>query len=318
MTIVVLGSSGRLGRAVAANLQGMKLTAHAIGRPNFNLLTPTREELDISVEEQLLDYLRPLPNNTVIVNCAALTNVGEIQKETPLDPPSFTINERPVYTLARWSSTRKSHSVIHVSSCYVFNDGTYDASRYNLEDDMWVRGNCLYGEGKRRAENHLLHNSESYIIVRTDNFFGGIGKTKIFTEKIVDQLVNEEIRELKVTKTHYTTPTGVSSLAVFIAELAYNRVYSPYHELDRYVIHPMYEIDATSTYYDMAREIARITHSDKPILCEDDGLQFDRGGRPNVILIGNTVIGTNPYSELRLSVREYLTRLGKKHTMYMR
>ena len=68
MKILIIGASGLLGKAVTEELK------------DYEIFTPTSNELDITKREKVEKYvLEKLPN--IIINCAAYTNVDKAEEE---------------------------------------------------------------------------------------------------------------------------------------------------------------------------------------------------------------------------------------------
>ena len=302
MRIVVLGSNGRLGSMVLECVRGALTVYEKQGLKHVVLEGMSRSELDISNTDHLTSFLESCHDNTCIINCAAITNVSKIEHDYAIGiEDALLVNAKPLYHLANWCSIRDNKSVIHMSTPYVFPSGEYSSDCVNMETTI---DGCYYGETKRRGELYLITYSGNYSIIRFDNLYGGSSSSKVFIEKIVDQLVSDTLR-LTVTNKQLTRPTSTLLLAMNIAELAINRLKNTI--IGAEILHPFYESDIIVTYNELAKEIARKAEIDKPIYSEDDGYKIESNvTRPNSILKGNWIIGSSYSMGLRSCINNYM------------
>src|SRR3982751_4037630 len=110
MKIVIIGSGGRLGAALAREWQGQ-----------FEVTAFDHSQLDIGDFDQLRETLRRLRFD-LLVNCAAQTNVDRCETEKE---EAFRLNGEAPGVLAEICS-RKDARMIHISTDYVFDRGTSD------------------------------------------------------------------------------------------------------------------------------------------------------------------------------------------------
>ena len=313
MQVVVLGSSGRLGSMVMSCLNGAANTYGKIGYKgrgiiHVNVEGVTHDMLDVSDTDELCSLLNTYGKDTCIINCAALTDVARIENDYMLGiKTALHVNTSPLIHLAKWSSVKDNKSIIHMSTAYVFIDGEYPYTRFNWNK---VLEGCYYGETKRLAELNLARLGENFTIVRADNIFGGSGKVKVFIEKIIDQVYGDA-PHLVVTNKQYTLPISALALSIYISEHAIDRVtreVAPNAD----VVHPMYDNINHITYNELAGKILRIVGSEKSLYSEDDGYAIPSGivKRPNVVLIGNTVIADGYMGALRYWCNEYMYEKG--------
>jgi dTDP-4-dehydrorhamnose reductase len=112
MKTLLLGSTGMLGQAVAAEARRRGLALRMAARRNAEIA------LDIADEEALshvLENERP----ALIFNCAALTDLDACE----LDPAAaWMVNARPLAILAGWTK-RNGAKLIHVSTDQFFTEG---------------------------------------------------------------------------------------------------------------------------------------------------------------------------------------------------
>ncbi len=152
--ILITGARGMLASAI-----NQQLTRH--GR---SATLTDRDELDITSENAVataFDQLRP----TLVINCAAHTNVDKCEKELDL---ANAINGTAVGHLAKHSA-RLGSTLVHVSTDYVF-DGTL---RRPLRADDPVGPVSAYGKSKLLGEQLLRQFAPSrWLILRTAWLYG--------------------------------------------------------------------------------------------------------------------------------------------------
>ena len=153
MRIVIVGSGGRLGAALAREWRGAGDEVVGFDHAALDLAS------DAMISEKLgaLDF-------DVLVNCAALTNVDYC--ETHPDH-AFAINAEAVRSLAELCQ-RKQRRCIHISTDYVF-DGE-KRTPYVEEDEARPLG--VYAASKLEGEQRLLAAGEQHLAVRVSWVFG--------------------------------------------------------------------------------------------------------------------------------------------------
>ncbi|MDB5694445.1 MAG: dTDP-4-dehydrorhamnose reductase [Alphaproteobacteria bacterium] len=151
LRVVIIGSGGRLGAALAREWSGVDVTG-------FN-----HASLDIGNAEAVRAALEPLEFD-VLVNCAAQTNVDRCETHPE---EAFLINSKAVAVLGRVCEEKGSRC-IHISTDYVF-DGEKRAP-YTEEDE--ARPISVYGASKLAGERELLAISSRHLVVRVAWVFG--------------------------------------------------------------------------------------------------------------------------------------------------
>ena len=153
LTLVVLGSGGRLGAA---------LTREAAAR-GTHVLGFAHADLDLACPEAVEATLAPLSFDA-LVNCAALTNVDFCQTHPEA---AFAVNARAVRQIAEICD-RKQARCIHISTDYVF-DGT---QRTPYKETDAAHPLSVYGESKRQGEAELLGVNGTFLAARVSWVFG--------------------------------------------------------------------------------------------------------------------------------------------------
>jgi len=232
--ILITGSKGQLGTA----LQNI-----ADNYPNYTCFFADKTELDI-INFQALEIFVAKQNITVIINCAAYTNVDKAEEEVDL---ATEINYKAVENLAQISKQYKI-KLIHISTDYVF-DGT--SEKPYLETDLTNPQN-KYGETKLYGETALQNvNPKNTIIIRTSWLYSLNGHNfvntmlRLFKKNNVVKVVSDQIG----------SPTNATDLANFIFTIIpqiNTKGVEIYH----------YSNKGSCSWFQFAQEIANITNSD--------------------------------------------------------
>jgi dTDP-4-dehydrorhamnose reductase len=196
LTLVVLGSGGRLGAALARGAAARG--AHVIGFAHA--------DLDLACPEALDRALAPLSFDT-LVNCAALTSVDFCQAHPDA---AFAVNAHAVRQIAEICS-RKRARCIHISTDYVF-DGT-QRTPYAETDDAHPLS--VYGASKRQGERELLEVDSSFLAARVSWVFGPDRPS------FIDQILRraQETADLKAIGDKWSLPTFTRDLEEWIFPL---------------------------------------------------------------------------------------------------
>ena len=152
MRIVIVGSGGRLGAALARSCA----TEHEVY--GFR-----HADLDLMSVSQIRNALEPLSFDALI-NCAALTNVDYCETH---EAEAMRINAEAIGDIARICSVKRARC-LHISTDYVF-DGE---QREPYAERDAARPISIYGESKKRGEDELLAVSERHLAVRVAWVFG--------------------------------------------------------------------------------------------------------------------------------------------------
>jgi len=236
--ILITGSKGQLGTA----LQNI-----ADNYSNYTCFFADKTELDI-INFQALEIFVAKQNITVIINCAAYTNVDKAEEEVDL---ATEINYKAVENLAQISKQYKI-KLIHISTDYVF-DGT--SEKPYLETDLTNPQN-KYGETKLYGETALQNvNPKNTIIIRTSWLYSLNGHNfvntmlRLFKKNNVVKVVSDQIG----------SPTNATDLANFIFTIIpqiNTKGVEIYH----------YSNKGSCSWFQFAQEIANITNSDCTVI----------------------------------------------------
>jgi dTDP-4-dehydrorhamnose reductase len=151
MKIMILGTGGRLGAALAREFE------------EFDIIGFDREQLDLSDLDGLRTKLGPMTFD-VLVNAAGFTNVDACERERD---HAFLINAEAPGVLAKICNA-KDAKLIHFSTDYVF-DGE-KRTPYTEEDH--ANPISVYGESKLIGEENVLASGNDCLVVRVSWVFG--------------------------------------------------------------------------------------------------------------------------------------------------
>lgn len=171
--ILVAGANGRLGAALVREWKAAGEDVVGWGRNEFDLSWETPK---MRTALAALDF-------SVMVNCAALTNVDHCEEH---DDEAFQLNAEAPTVLADLCRERGAR-VIHISTDYVF-DGA-KTTPYTERDA--ARPISLYGASKRAGESGVLTvTGGQALVVRVSWVFGPDRPS--FVDQIVQKALKEE------------------------------------------------------------------------------------------------------------------------------
>jgi dTDP-4-dehydrorhamnose reductase len=176
--VLVIGANGTLGRAFRNHWihnENVEVT-YAVRRKEEN--TSTDIQFDLTDFSTVISMAEALIKYDVVINCAAITQVDDIENNEEVRLLSAQVNWRSVEMLAK-ACKRINATLIHFSTDYVF-DGEF--SRPYCEDDTTSTNVNTYGFHKWCAENAITESGCKYLIFRVSwlysetpgNFFSGI------------------------------------------------------------------------------------------------------------------------------------------------
>lgn len=223
MRSLVLGGTGMLGRALAAELRRRRWPVLALGR----------EQADLRDDGRIEHWLRVFSPD-VVFNCAAFTRVDDCEAHEEL---AAEVNGESVGRLARAASDRRSR-LVHVSSDYVFGGGT---DRPYREDDP-TGPLSAYGRSKLLGEERAREAKDS-LVVRASWLFGPEAPNFVVT---MVRLMEEGKTPLRVVDDQVGAPTYTPYLARALADLAVRGIRGIVHYRNREPV----------SWFDFAREIA--------------------------------------------------------------
>jgi dTDP-4-dehydrorhamnose reductase len=192
MNIIVIGSKGRLGAALAREY-ARDLELSGFDRNQINL--------------RQLDQVRAVLSETefdVLINCAALTNVDYCESN---QDEAFLVNAEAPRLLAEICQ-RKSARLVHFSTDYVF-DGKQHAP-YTEEDIPAPLS--VYGRSKLEGERRVLNISSNNLVVRLSWVFGPDKPS--FIDQVIDRAREQDTVAAVANK--FSSPTYAIDVAAWL------------------------------------------------------------------------------------------------------
>ncbi len=188
--LLILGSTGTLGRAFVAACGVRGLPFHAVTRQEINLTDP------LAIESKLAEY-----QPWAVVNCAGSVNVDDAESDAE---SCFDVNSEGPLRLAE-ACAAQGAALLCFSSDLVF-DGRQQVPY--LESDATSPLN-IYGRSKVAMEEGVLKAMPAALIVRTSAFFGPEDDWNFITLTLRALRKNETLR---IVEDVFISPTYVPDL----------------------------------------------------------------------------------------------------------
>ncbi|MEG2971198.1 MAG: dTDP-4-dehydrorhamnose reductase [Akkermansia sp.] len=272
---LITGANGQLGRELRLLLPEDK--AHFV----------TRQELDISNEKQVMDYISAL-HPTCIINCAAYTAVDCCEEEEDI---AYRVNALGPQYLAKAANDSKS-KLIHISTDYVF-DGT--ASTPYKESDPTSPINA-YGRTKLAGENFALSETDTIAIIRTSWLYSAFGKN--FVSTMIR--LGKEKNNISVVADQMGTPTNAADLAQAILTIApqLTKQHSGIYHFSN---------EGQATWYEFACEIMRLGKLD----CQVQPIPSDQFPTPTLRPAYSLLDKSKIKTTFGIKIQQWEKSLGK-------
>lgn len=292
----------------ANGLLGQELVSQMSGYPEYDVLATARNPdprfrgsscgytmLDVTEPGDVRDLFQNF-TPTVVINCAAMTNVDQCESERDA---CWRTNVEAVENLARHCQ-QVGARLIQVSTDFVFDgeDGPYrESDRPNPVN--------FYAKSKLAAENAVRGSGvENWAVARTVLVYGtgnDLNRSNIALW-VLDSLSNG--KEINVVTDQWRSPTYVPDLASGIERIVRFDKRGTYHLSGREFM----------SIYDFARKIAEVFDLDASLIKPTDGSQFTQPAvRPPrtgfIILKAETELGYKP-RPISVALRHLGQRLG--------
>ena len=262
MKVLVIGSEGQLGS------EFKKISKNYY---NVSWFFSSVKVLDLSDLNSINNYLSNI-NPTVIINCAAYTNVDKAEIEPKL---ANTINYKAVDILSKWTSA-KNKKLIHISTDYVF-DGL---SKLPYSENSKTKPVNEYGSSKLKGEIACLKNDPNSIIIRTSWLYSSFGKN--FVKTMIDLM--KKNNSVKVVNDQVGSPTYAYDLAKVISKIVMNS------ENKSGLFH--YSNEGEITWFEFARSIRELYNLDCKIIGVSSKEFKTLAKRPKYSLLNKSKIKT--------------------------
>ena len=282
MKFFITGVNGHLGYDVKREL---------LERGYTDILAPTREELDITneddVKKMVVEY-RP----SVIFHCAAYTAVDKAEEE---QEKCYQVNVLGTKYLTE-AAKEVGAKIIYISTDYVF-DGIKEGI-YQTDDK--VNPVNYYGKTKYLGEN-FIREYDNHIIVRISWVFGIHGKNFIKT------MLNlaESHKELNVVCDQIGSPTYTKDLAGLLVNMFLSNIKGLYHVTN----------EGYCSWYEFAEFIFKESRKKvkvHPILTKDYKTKAKRPLNSKLSKESLDYIGVNRLPGWQDAVKRYIQELKKE------
>ena len=236
MNILVTGANGQLGnemRILAGKSKDNYIFTDVVGQEGV-----TTEMLDITN----LDDIRRMVSErdiSVIINCAAYTNVDAAEDNEPL---AERLNAEAPENLAK-AMKDVDGLLIHISTDYVFGKEPYNVP---CSEDQKGTPTGVYGATKLHGEQNIIATGCKHIIIRTAWLYSEFGKN--FVKTMLNLTATRPT--LKVVFDQTGTPTYAYDLADAIFHIVEDRKYAG----NEGVYH--YSNEGVCSWYDFTKMIA--------------------------------------------------------------
>ena len=239
VNILVTGSNGQLGSEIKELSKDY----------NYNFFFTTRDDIDITNEENIREFCQKNSIN-VIINCAAYTAVDKAESD---EINADLVNRKAVKKLALVSQ-ELNIKLVHISTDYVFDGKNFKP----YCEEYKTNPQSIYGKTKLDGENEIIKiNPKNSIIIRTSWVYSSFGNNFVKTML----RLGKEKESLGVIFDQVGTPTYAKDLAKIILEIL------PKIVNEKVQIYN-YSNEGVLSWYDFAKEImkmAKLNCKIKPI-----------------------------------------------------
>ncbi len=295
MRVLITGSAGQLGRALAGSLAGARLAGTHVAVRGVD-----SAEMDITSAEAVGTVLGEFAPD-VVVNCAAYTAVDAAEAD---ENSAHAVNAEGPANLARATAASGSR-LIHVSTDYVFDGGGSDsADRQPYAVDAPTTPRTVYGRTKLAGEHAVRRLDPAAHIVRTAWVYTGAGTDFVATMRRLEG----ERETITVVDDQRGSPTYAPDLAAGLTELAW-RSHGLGRRLPGLVLHATNAGEAT--WFELARAVFEEIGADPGRVRPCPSTEFPRpAARPAYSVLSGrewSEAGLTPLREWRAALRDALS-----------
>lgn len=199
--IVLTGGSGMLGKYLLAIQPSNFDAPEGIMDYKYDLIAPTRDELDVSNQDNVLSYLFKCQPD-IIIHTACDGNVDSVENNS-----SEAVKSDLLGTIYIKDYCEKMNcKLITLSS-----NAVYDGQNPPYNETSARNPINFYGKIKSLADDIIMKSSCDWLIVRPILFYGWSSGRKNWVTKIIDNLSNN--KELSLVTNSFTQPTYAADVA---------------------------------------------------------------------------------------------------------
>lgn len=225
--ILITGANGQLGTELC----------HLLAEKNIAYVGTTQEELDITDNAQVQNYIEKL-KPSIIYHCAAYTAVDKAEDEGK--ELNYLVNVEGTKNVAT-AAKKVAATFVYISTDYVF-DGSREGHQYTVEDTPNPQNE--YGRAKLAGERAVQAVLDHYYIIRTSWVFGAYGNNFVYTM----QKLAETRDTLTIVNDQFGRPTWTRTLAEFMTFV-----------IDKKAPFGIYHLsnEGSCSWYEFAKEILK-------------------------------------------------------------
>ena len=276
LKVWIVGSGSQVGTAINDVIDPLEMEV-------FNT---DQDELDITETENVLNF-GEISRPDVIINCAAITNVVECEKNPEAAYRVNALGARNLCIVARKIGAK----IVQLSTDDVF-DGTSKVPYTEFDTPNPV---TVYGASKRAGENYVKEFTHKHFIIRSNWVYAKEGKN------FVNYVLEESCKNgpVVVTENQYGSPTSAKDLARLILYLIKTNEYGTYHATCKGVCSRL----------EFAEEILRLAGKNNQIISGNPEEHHISTIRPDYAVLDNFILRIIDVYEMpdwKTSLEEYL------------
>jgi dTDP-4-dehydrorhamnose reductase len=221
--VLVTGSNGLLGQKLVnlfSKIDDYEVIAVSIGKDrNKTASNYTYHNIDITIEVDITEIINQHQPH-YIINCAAMTNVDDCEKQKE---KCDLINVKAVETLVTCAKKNNIH-LIHISTDFVFDGEKGPYSETDTPNPI-----NYYGLSKLKSEELIASAGIKYTILRTILVYGivdNMGRSNIVLF-VKNALENK--KQITMVDDQYRMPTLVDDLAEACLKAIQQKAYGIFH-----------------------------------------------------------------------------------------
>jgi dTDP-4-dehydrorhamnose reductase len=286
-TILLTGTKGMLGASFEDIIKKES--------PDCKLISTSREQMDITDEEQVLSYADTQID--IIIHCAAKVD-AEFCENNPQESSKRII--RGTENIVNLAS-KTNAKIFYPQSFLIFDGESIPITEKTIPVPL-----CKYGRDKLSAEENILKNCNNSLIVRMGGFFGGYNKDKNFVGKIIphlSMLIKKGEKEISVGDRIWQ-PTYTKDLAYNSLILLSENKNGTYNMASHGQV----------SFYDLTTKIVSLLEIEDKInirqISSSSFTKKENARRPNIAVIENTRLKQESLDLQRKwdeSLKEYLS-----------
>ncbi len=289
ITVLILGSSGYLGKALFRELNTLCKTYHT-GLKKKKFLLDKFKNLKKLIIKNKFDY---------IINCIAFTNVDKCEEKKI---EAYNLNVKLIQNILELKKKNNlKFKLIHFSTDQVYNSKNFNY--YNKENDHSSKYINYYSKTKRISEKLCLKYTKNESLVFRTNLIGKSHSTKkSFTDWLYKNIIQNN--KISLANDSFITPLRVTTIAKIIFKIIAFNLFKPgiYNlgsnkgmSKSEIGMHFIKNINKKYLNYDI-RSINKLTKTKRPLNMMMCSKKFSKDYKIKLPTL---------FNELKLSLKEY-------------